>query len=193
MSNEEKNRIFLELLDPLRDQLYMYSLALEKNLSDAEDLVSESILTCYEYFESIRDHSSFKAYLFKIARTKYRRKKQKSFLFIPWNEEKAENIKSSEIRPDLPLDIEILYKALDKLPQKKKEAVVLFEISGFSIEEIKDLQGGTISGVKSRLKRGRENLALILGVKEKEDKKNGNPVANKFTNNNLMLNRQVTL
>jgi DNA-directed RNA polymerase specialized sigma24 family protein len=39
---------------------------------------------------------------------------------------------------------------------------VLFEISGFPLEEIRQLQGGTLSGVKSRLKRGREQLRVWL-------------------------------
>ena len=59
-------------------------------------------------------------------------------------------------------DIQVLYAALDKLPVKQKEAVVLFEISGFSLEEIKNIQGGTLSGAKSRVKRGREKLAILL-------------------------------
>jgi len=49
-----------------------------------------------------------------------------------------------------------------KLPDKQREAIVLFELSGFSIEEIRELQGGTISGVKMRLKRGRNQLRLWL-------------------------------
>lgn len=43
-----------------------------------------------------------------------------------------------------------------------KETVILFEISGLSLEEIKKIQGGTISGVKSRLKRGRETLEILM-------------------------------
>jgi DNA-directed RNA polymerase specialized sigma24 family protein len=39
---------------------------------------------------------------------------------------------------------------------------VLFELSGFSIEEIREIQGGSISGVKTRLVRGREALRSML-------------------------------
>ena len=46
--------------------------------------------------------------------------------------------------------------ALAKLPGVQREAVVLFELEGFGIEEIAALQRATPSAVKSRLARGRE-------------------------------------
>jgi hypothetical protein len=45
-----------------------------------------------------------------------------------------------------------------------RETVVLFEVSDFTLEEIHKVQGGSLSGVKLRLKRGRELLAKTLGV-----------------------------
>jgi len=73
-----------------------------------------------------------------------------------------ENIPYRGANAETNLDVEILYKALQKLPASQAEAIVLFEISGFSLNEITEIQGGTLSGVKTRLKRGREKLASIL-------------------------------
>jgi RNA polymerase sigma-70 factor (ECF subfamily) len=55
---------------------------------------------------------------------------------------------------------------LAKLPSRQREALVLFELSGFSLDEIRQLQGGTLSGVKSRMKRGREQLRRWLDPPE---------------------------
>jgi RNA polymerase sigma-70 factor (ECF subfamily) len=55
---------------------------------------------------------------------------------------------------------------LGKLPDKQKEAIILFEISGFKIAEIAEMQGATESAVKSQLKRGREKLTNILVEKK---------------------------
>ena len=44
------------------------------------------------------------------------------------------------------------------LPAVQREAVVLFEIEGFSVEEIAAMQEVTVSAVKSRLARGRDRL-----------------------------------
>jgi RNA polymerase sigma-70 factor (ECF subfamily) len=160
--NKAKQDIFLELLQSVNDKLFMYARALESSYEDAEDLVNDTILTCYENFDNLKDLSGFKGYIFKTARSKFRQKYRRSWLWGGYSESKAENMVSNDFRPDLPLEIEILYSALEKLPEKQKEAVVLFEISGFSLEEIKEIQGGTLSAVKSRVKRGREMLKDLL-------------------------------
>lgn len=162
MSNKEKQEKFIGLLEGVNDSLFMYARALESSVEDTEDLVNDTILACYEKFDTIKDYSGFKGYIFKTARSIFRQKYRRSWLFGKFDEQKAENMTSNDFRPDLPVDIQILYNALDTLPQKQKEAVVLFEISGFSLFEIKELQGGTLSAVKSRVKRGREKLTDIL-------------------------------
>jgi len=55
-----------------------------------------------------------------------------------------------------------LHRALALLPEAQREALILFEISGFSIKEVAGLQAASISAVKQRLKRGREKLTEIL-------------------------------
>src|SRR5262249_32926208 len=49
-------------------------------------------------------------------------------------------------------------EALATLAPATREAVVLFEIEGFAIEEIAVMQGDSVSAVKSRLVRGRRQL-----------------------------------
>jgi RNA polymerase sigma-70 factor, ECF subfamily len=122
MNEEEKNGTFLALLEPFRDKLYMYARALEKNGEDAKDLVGETILTCYEYFDSIKDHSAFKGYVFKVARSKFKRKNRRLGIFEKLDERIIENLPSKDIPTDLPADIHILYDALAKLPAKQSEA-----------------------------------------------------------------------
>ena len=57
----------------------------------------------------------------------------------------------------------------------KVKALTLFEISGLSLEEIREIQGGSLPGVKSRVQRGRKKLAEIMGVDDgKNDKQKYN-------------------
>jgi len=51
---------------------------------------------------------------------------------------------------------------LERLPIREREAIVLFEITGLSIKEIQEIQGGTLSGVKSRMARARNRLKGML-------------------------------
>jgi DNA-directed RNA polymerase specialized sigma24 family protein len=63
---------------------------------------------------------------------------------------------------------QLLYKALSKISSKEKAAVLLFEIGGFSIEEIKEMQNEkSISAIKSRLSRARGKLKTIIENEEK--------------------------
>jgi len=162
LNSKEKQDKFLELFQEINDSLYMYARALTKNQEDAEDLVGDTIVACFEKFESLRELSSFKGYVFKTIRSLHRQKHRRQWLFGIFDEKQSDELISNEPAPDLPLDIAILYNALDKLPELQKEALVLFEISGFSIKEIKQVQGGTESGVKSRIKRGKERLRELL-------------------------------
>ena len=66
------------------------------------------------------------------------------------------------------LDVELLYKALELLPEEQREALILFEISGFSIRDISELQQASEAAVKQRLKRGRDKLGELLKEPEME-------------------------
>jgi DNA-directed RNA polymerase specialized sigma24 family protein len=45
------------------------------------------------------------------------------------------------------MEVEALYRAMKRLPEKQREAVSLYEISGFSLAEVQQIQGGSLSGV----------------------------------------------
>jgi RNA polymerase sigma-70 factor (ECF subfamily) len=49
-------------------------------------------------------------------------------------------------------------RALDELQAVQREAIVLHDLEGFSVEEVAEMQRATPSAVKSRLARGREQL-----------------------------------
>ena len=49
-------------------------------------------------------------------------------------------------------------EALEILPAVQREAVVLFDIDGYSLEEVAAMQDVSLSAVKSRLARGRARL-----------------------------------
>lgn len=148
----------MELYTPCHQAFMGYCRGLTGNREDARDLAGEAVLIVFENLGKLRKRDSFKAYLFGVARRlrlhQYRRGKFRG----DYSETTAEMLPAPDSTPDSLHDVEFLYGLLEKLPPKQREALVLFELSGFSLEEIRQLQGGTISGVKSRLLRGREQL-----------------------------------
>ncbi len=165
MENVTKEE-FLKQLEDSRLSLSRFTRAMARDYDDAKDLMSETILKAYEGYEKLVNKQAFQSYLFTIASRLHKRRIWRNKLFIPFSSTTHQDYQSVNPNAEVNLDIEILYKALNKLELKKREAITLFEISGFSLEEIADIQGGSVSGVKSRLKRGREELAKLLKVKD---------------------------
>jgi RNA polymerase sigma-70 factor, ECF subfamily len=162
MTNIEKQEKFMSMLEPLMSKLSGFAKAMTRDGEYAKDLVGETILIAYKNFENIKDKSAFPGYIFTVASRHFKRTRWRSRFFGRWDEDRAEEIPADVKSPDSNLDVEFLYHHLDKLPVKMKEALVLFEISGLTLDEVRKIQGGTISGVKSRLKRGREKLAVLM-------------------------------
>lgn len=169
----------MALYRPCHDAFTRYCHGLTGSREDARDLVGDTVLVALENFEKLRKKESFKAWLFGIAHRLtlhvYRRSKFKG----RYNAEDAHLLPDTEPSPDLHPDIEVLYTALGQLPFKQREAIILFELSGFSLKEIEKIQGGSLSGVKTRLKRARENLREILSDSENFKLKTKNPEGRK--------------
>lgn len=55
-----------------------------------------------------------------------------------------------------------LYAALNSLPLAQREAFVLYELEGQTLQEISDLTGESINTVASRVRRAREHLRGLL-------------------------------
>lgn len=155
---------FIELLEPIYNDAARYCRALCSNRSpdDAEDVLQQSLLQALEKFDSLKNEEKFKSWLFTIITrvfyTSVRRNFWKRFLPLDSNKgfteipeiyNRLENIDSKSI----------LRNALAKISTKERTAVLLFEIAGFSIEEIQLIQEEkSISAIKSRLSRARQKL-----------------------------------
>jgi len=157
-----KQEVFREVYTPCHHAFLKYCRGLTGDRDDALDLAGEAALVVFENLERIRKKDSFKAYLFSVARRlrlqQYRRIRFRGV----YDEKLAELIPDQNSLPDANHDVILLYDLLNKLPDKQREAIVLFELSGFSLVEIRELQGGTLSGVKMRLSRGRNQLRFWL-------------------------------
>ena len=67
------------------------------------------------------------------------------------------------------IDLADLRKALAKLPEEQREAVVMIGATGLSYEQAAEITGVAIGTVKSRVNRGRAKLAELLGIHSADD------------------------
>ena len=150
---------FLKLYEPQHESFARFCHARAYGLMEAEDLISESVLVALEKFETLRDKEAFLSFLFSIASNILKKKNRRLKFKGDYHENQVRFIVDESIDAATRIDVSVLYDAIGELPKAQKEAIILFEISGFSINEIAKIQSSKVSAVKQRLKRGRENLA----------------------------------
>ncbi len=148
---------------PCHRELAAYCSALARNHDDAKDLMSDTIEIGFRKFNTLNDKVKFKFFLFGIAsrlfqnqlRTTCKRKAEPLDNIIPLHHTPNQEIENS-------LDYKIAVEAIRKLPVDQQEAVLLFEVNGFSIREIAEIQNTNENTIKTRLSRGREKLRELL-------------------------------
>lgn len=155
---------FLELLEPLYPRLARYALAITRDKDDAKDLVSESVLTALERFDSLRDEEKFAGFIFRIALRTHRTRRYRERMKVPFDNLQAELIQDGNHSPEYAAEKALALAALERLPKKMRETVLLFDVADLTLEAVREIQGGTLSGVKSRLRRGHEMLRSMLGT-----------------------------
>src|SRR5436305_12205978 len=80
IANHQKGWDFEAAAMPFVDALYNTAYRMTRNSEDAEDLVQESYLKAYRYYDKFEEGTNFKAWLFKIMKNtfinNYRKKQQ---------------------------------------------------------------------------------------------------------------------
>ena len=150
---------FTRLMKSQMQNMYKTAGAILINDEDIADAVSETILACWENMHSLKEDRFFKTWMTRILVNKCNdiiRKKQYYLDYDmpeePYNDTGFENAEWKE--------------ALSTISEKYRLVMVLYYIEGFStgdISGILDIPEGT---VRSRLARGREQLAGAYGLRE---------------------------
>ncbi len=163
-TTKQKQEQFMEMLKPVQPNLERFVLALVRDTETARDITAETIMIAFERFETLRNSQAFLSFLFTIAVRAHRKQNNKAKRTQSLDQATVVDLLAPGTPPDVVADIENLYKGLQDLPAKQREAVVLFEITGLSMKEICEVQGGSLTAVKVRISRGRKKLAKVLGV-----------------------------
>lgn len=164
MKRNRRQEKFLALLEPRLEDLSRFCLAMTQDAEGGKDLMSDVILAAWERFDSLREEEAFLSFLFTIARRTYHRRRRRERFFGEYDEQAAQNIAVSGTPVWIGADVRALYEALAELPDVQREAVILFELTGLSLKEVAEVQKASLSAVKSRISRGRERLAELLGT-----------------------------
>ena len=150
----------LDLLEPIHADVQLFARRIARSNAEGDDVFQEAVLRAAKKLSSLRERSRFKSWMYSVVvsvhRTRCRRAFWKRFAGNPpdpvgddgsrWADERASDERATA--------------ALATLEPAQREAIVLFELHGYSIEEIAEIQKTSVSAVKSRLVRGRDRLRV---------------------------------
>ena len=158
---------FLELYERHRLPIFRFAYRLLGSIEVAEDVTHDCFLSLIKKPANFRsERGSLRSYLFSAARNlalkHFRNLGRETDL-----EEVSEEPQVSERQQPLRrlLDDELAAKVRDairSLPAYQREALVLFEYEGLSLNEISSVVGADVGAVKARLFRAREGLKSTL-------------------------------
>lgn len=165
---------FTDLLKPHYNNAVNYCRALcsGSSISEAEDVMQQSLLKAYENFGSLRDRASFKGWFFQIITRSFYNSVRKPFWgrFVSLSSEEGK-VAFQVFEDEFFEDNQLLIAALTHINKKDRVAILLFEIGGFSIKEITNIQNEkSESTVKSRLSRCRKKLKQFMEDQMNEEK-----------------------
>lgn len=161
------------------DRIYNTALRLTRNKTEAEDLFQETFLRAYRFFHQFQPGTNCRAWLFTILRSLFvNRIRQTSRTRVDFDEERL--YREPGVGGAVPQDPEVgifhrlaggdIQRAIEALPPKLREAVVLADLEGCSYREIAEICRCPLGTVMSRLYRGRQVLRVALKEYAKSDK-----------------------
>jgi RNA polymerase sigma-70 factor, ECF subfamily len=131
---------------------------------DARDVCQETFLRAFRALSGFRGQAKFSSWLYRIAlnlcRDWVRRQRRTPVVALPEDvdvielaasREPSEPIEELVARRDLTREVE---KAMARLPEEQRTAIILKEYHGLTFQEIADLVGCPLSTVKTRLYQG---------------------------------------
>src|SRR5262249_1404006 len=162
------------LFDAHHQRLYRLARRLSRSADEARDLVQETFLRAAQAVRSIpagadREEAWLVRVLINICRDGWRRaavRKRLEPLRAMDDEIHSPNLERSIVARTT------VWRALDRLPPRRRAAIVLYELEGATIPAIAKLLGVTAVTVRWHLSRGRRDLARIIG-REGQDRQEG--------------------
>lgn len=161
------------------DALYRTALRMTRNPADAEDLVQETYLRAYRYFDQFQAGTNIRAWLFKILTNTYINSYRKAAAeprstsledteeFSLYHQ-MARDASSGSLGWEVEAQVldrfaeEDIREAIENLPPAFRMTVLLADVEGFSYKEIAEITGVSKGTVMSRLFRGRRLLQKAL-------------------------------
>ena len=166
-AGEGDQAAFLELYNRHRQPIFRFAYRILGEVDIAEDVTHDCFLSLIRKPENFRpERASLRTYLFAAARNlalKYFRNSGRETGLEEMTEEPQLSPRHEPLRKLLDEELAAeVRRAVFSLPPLQREALVLFEYEGLSLNDIAEITGADVGAVKGRLYRARERLKSLL-------------------------------
>ncbi len=166
-AGEGEQAAFLELYERYRQPIFRFAYRLLGSVEVAEDVTHDCFLSLIRKPENFNpERASLKTYLYAAARNlalKHFRSAGREAAMEEVVEEPQESPKRGPLRRLLDEELAAqVREAVFSLPPMQREALILFEYEGLSLNEVAEIAGTDAGAIKARLYRAREGLRRIL-------------------------------
>jgi RNA polymerase sigma-70 factor (ECF subfamily) len=170
LTGAARHKLFVSEFMSFIDSLYNFAYRLTLDEDDANDLVQDTYLKAYRFFDSYEPGTNAKAWLFRILKNSFInefRKKSKQPAKVDYSDlENTYNSDDTESNATVDLRVETerdkigdeVARALNELDVDFRTAIILCDLEGFTYEEMSKILDIPIGTVRSRLHRARNLL-----------------------------------
>ena len=154
-----------ELVDEYYEQIYLFMRRLGHDRQASEDLTQESFFNAWHHIGQLKDGKALNGWIYRIAsnvsRLYWRKHKHKEVIGIEGLEKPGHGRDEHE-KIEYNEQLEQLKDAVERLPMKLRETIILHYIQQLTIAEAAEVAGLNQGTFKSRLNRALKNLRKTI-------------------------------
>lgn len=158
------------LVKKYQKKIYWHARQMLGNHLDADEITQEVLIVLYNKLKTFHYRSSLYTWIYKIVTTRslnqIRKNKFKKLISFE-NEDDKELVSKHDIIEDISnrQKIEMVNKALEKLPPKQRQIFVLRNFDQLSYEEISEITGKSIGGLKANYFHALKKVVELVNEK----------------------------
>lgn len=157
-AKQGSTKAFAQLYQSVYPDLYRFALYTLRNRTDAEDVVSETVMDAFASIRKLRSAQAFRAWIFRILSNKCKnRLREYTRKHVEWNE-KLEGMVMEE---DLTEEI-LVRKAFLQLSQEERLIVSMHVFGGYTCREIAEILHKNHNTIRTKESRALKKMALWL-------------------------------
>jgi len=157
------------LVDRYLESAYATAMSVLRNAHDAEDAVQGAFIRALERIDQLKPGSPFGPWFYRVLRSTClnlrRREALRSHDDIPAS---AAGGRNPEKDLERELTREKVISALGELPEMQRLAVTLYDLEGYSHQEIADILGIAVGTSRAHVHHARRTLRRLIGPESGE-------------------------